>query len=108
MNVEALRKTQRCAIVGALLLLVLLPRPALADEKYAAWGEFLYTLPSTPGFTWTITTGVRSDEQELNGLFSSRVSTEAVFRLPRGWDFRGRFAVVGRDTEVGTDYSFDQ
>ena len=31
-----------------------------------------------------------------------------MFRLPRGWDFRGRFALIGRDTEVGKDYSFDQ
>ena len=46
MNLEALRRAQRDAIVGALLLLVFLPSPAFADEKYAVWGEFIYTLPS--------------------------------------------------------------
>ena len=98
----------RPAIVVALLLFTFLPSPALADDKVAVWGEFIYTLPSKPGFAWTITGGLRSDEQEINGLFTSRVSTEAVFRLPRRWDFRGRFAAIGRDTQVGEDYSFDQ
>ena len=91
--------------LGTLLLLLWVPQPATAQgsrlwDEAALWAEFIYTLRSWEKAVWVITPSIRSDEQEINSTFMTRVTTDATFALPREWEFRGRFFLIGRATEL--------
>ena len=96
-------------LTSTLLLLLCVSRTASAQEaqsvrfwdELAFWGEFIYTLRSWEKVTWTITPSFRTDEQELNSSFMSRVTTEATIKLPEEWDVRSRFFMIGRETDLG-------
>ncbi len=109
--------TKRGRIVCALLLLLCIPQTGWAQEKeeerstrlwddLALWAEFIYTIRDWETVAWVVTPAIRTDEQELNSSFMTRVTTDATVRLPKEWDIRGRYFFIGRDVEVG-DYSID-
>jgi len=100
------------ARVGVLLLLLLVPQSAWAQgarlwDETALWAEFIYTLRSWEKGVWVITPAFRTDEQEINSTFMTRVSTDATFALPREWEVRGRFSLIGHGTEFD-DVVFDK
>ncbi len=106
-------------ILGFALLILLFFRPGFAqdqmfptpepkDPKFAFWGEFIYTVLWQDKLIWTVTPSFRTDEQEINGNFVTRFTTEATYRVPRDWELRGRFYLIGREKEVGGGASFDQ
>ncbi len=98
----------RHAVVATLwLLLVLIPLNGAADEKYALWSDFIYTIRSGDRAIWVVTPSFRTDEQEINSSFATRITTDLTYDLARGWDVRGRFFLIGREAEVG-DAAFDQ
>jgi hypothetical protein len=97
----------RSVSVGLWLLLLLIPRTGGADEKYALWSDFVYTLRSGESLVWVVTPAFRTDEQEVNGRFTTRVSTALTWDLAPGWDLGGQFFLIGREAEVG-DAAFDQ
>ena len=109
--------SKRRRIVGALLLLLCIPQTGWAQEQeevgstrfwddLALWAEFIYTLREWEKVVWVVTPAIRTDEQEIDSGFMSRVTTDATVRLPKEWDVRGRYFFIGRDAEVG-DYSID-
>ncbi len=106
------RTGSRCARAGVLLLALLAPQPGWAQEsrlwdEVALWAEFIYTLRSWEKVVWVVTPAIRTDEQEINSTFMTRVTTDATFALPREWEFRGRFFLIGHGTERD-EVAFDQ
>ena len=92
--------------LGLVLLLLAVPAPARAQESrlwddVAVWADFIYTLRSWDTVVWTVTPSIRTDEQELNTGFMTRVTTEATVVLPNWWDLRGKFFLIGRESELG-------
>ena len=103
--------SKRGLVVGTLLLFLWIPRTGSAQgtrfwDDAALWAEFIYTLRSSEEVVWTVTPSLRTDDQEINSTFMSRVTTEATLALPKEWDVRGRYFFIGHGAEVG-DYSFD-
>ena len=106
------RTGSRRARVGVLLLLLLVPQSAWAQgarfwDETALWADFIYTLRSWEKGVWVITPAFRTDEQEINSTFMTRVSTDATFAPPREWEVRGRFSLIGHGTEFD-DVVFDK
>ena len=95
--------------VGAAVCLVLLlsRRTGAADEKYALWADFIYTLYSGQKVVWVVTPAFRTDEQDVNGRFTTRISTALTYDLAPGGNLRGQFFLIGRQAEVG-EAAFDQ
>ncbi len=95
------------------LLCLLTPAHGLSEEPgqdppFAVWGEFIYTVLGREKFVWTVTPSIRTDEQEIDGNFVSRFSTEATVALPKEeWELRSRLFVIGRAKEGG-GAAFDQ
>ena len=56
---------------------------------------------------WLVSPSFRTDEQEVNGRTMSHLTTDGIFALPKDWEVRGRFFVIGRDKEIGGG-AFDQ
>ena len=105
MNREGLTR----GVVGAAVCLALLlgPRTGAADEKYALWGDFIYTLYSGQKVIWVVAPAFRTAAQAVNGRFTTRISTALTYDLAPGWDLRGQFFLIGRQAEVG-ETAFDQ
>ena len=101
-------------ILGALLLLLLVPQTGWAQQEgstgfwdeLALWADIIYTIRDWEKVVWVVTPAFRTDEQELTSGSMSRLATDATVRLPKEWDIRGRYFFIGRDTEVG-DYTID-
>ena len=101
-------------ILGALLLLLLVPQTGWAQQEgstrlwdeLALWADIIYTIRDWEKVVWVVTPSFRTDEQELTSGSMSRLATDATVRLPKEWDIRGRYFFIGRDTEVG-DYTID-
>jgi len=83
------------------------PLPETDDPNFAFWGEFIYTILWRDRLVWTATPSLRTDEQEINANFVTRFTTEATLELPKAWQFRGRFFLLGRQKEGGGN-AFDQ
>ena len=77
------------------------PLPETDDPNLAFWGEFIYTILWREKLVWTVTPSFRTDEQEINTDLVTRFTTEALLELPRQWQFRGRFFLIGRQEEGG-------
>ena len=77
------------------------PLPETDDPNFAFWGEFIYTILWRDRLFWTVTPSIRTDEQEINADFVTRLTTEAVLQLPKAWQFRGRVFLIGRQKEEG-------
>ena len=80
------RGIRRGWVVGTLLLLLWFPRNAWTQEarfwdKRGLWAEFIYTIRTWEKVLWTVTPSIRTDEQELNTGFMTRVTTEATVHL---------------------------
>ena len=91
--------------MGALLVALCVPRPGRAQgarlwEELALWAELIYTLRTWDKVVWVVTPSIRTDEQELNSGLATRVTTDATVQLPEEWDFRGRFFLIARETEL--------
>ena len=96
---------KRRLIVGALLAALFIPRAGQAQDarfwdEIAIWAEFIYTIQTWDKVVWTVTPWIRTDEQELNTGTMTRVTTEATVLLPKDWDFRGRFFMIGRQSDM--------
>ena len=85
------------------------PGRALCQDQPATafWAEFNYTILSREKFVWLVSPSYRSDEQEVNGRSVSRLTTEGIVILPKDWEVRGRFFLIGRQKELG-GAAFDQ
>ncbi len=112
------RDSKYSPIRGFVLLIFLIASPLLAqnpmppsletdDPNLAFWGEFIYTVLWRERLVWTVTPSIRTDEQEIDANFMSRFTTEAILRLPKAWQFRGRLFLIGREKEEGGG-AFDQ
>ena len=110
---------KRSHVLGFILLTIVMPHPGLAqdpmppiveteDPKFAFWGEFIYTLLWRERLVWTVTPSIRTDEQEIGSDFVSRLTTEANVALPKDWELRGRFFLIGRQKEQNSGAAFDQ
>jgi hypothetical protein len=89
------------------VLLLLTRATALADAETAFWAEFNWTPIWKKNFVMVISPSYRSDEQEVDGGGITRVTFDSIVGLPREWEVRGRFFLIGRDKEVG-GAAFDQ
>jgi len=112
------RALKNSLILGFLVLIFLIPTAGLAqnpapplpetdDPNFAFWGEFIYTVLWRERLVWTVTPSIRTDEQEINANVVTRFATEAILQLPRDWQFRGRFFLIGRQKEEDGN-AFDQ
>jgi len=104
--------SKRGWVVGTLLLLLWIPRTAWTQEagfwdKRGLWAEFVYTIRTWEKVVWTITPSVRTDEQEINSGFMTRVTTEATVQFSEDWDIRNRFFLIGRQSASG-DIDIDE
>jgi hypothetical protein len=103
---------KRGLILGALLLVLSIPRAGQAQDarvwdELAVWAELIYTIRTWDNVVWVVTPSLRTDEQELNSSFVTRVTTDATVRFSEDWDFRGRFFLIGHATELD-DVVFDE
>jgi len=97
--------TKRALILGALLMGLSIPRAGQAQDarlwdELAVWAELIYTIRTWENAVWVVTPSLRTDEQELNSSFMTRVTTDATVRFSEDWDFRGRFFLIGHTTEL--------
>jgi hypothetical protein len=65
-----------------LLLFLWAPPSVSAQEsrfwsELALWAELIYTLQSWDKAVWAVTPAIRTDEQEINSTFMTRVTTDA-------------------------------
>ncbi len=101
------------ALLAAVLSsLLLAPAPARAQgarlwDEVALWTDLIYTLRSWDRVVWTVTPSIRTDEQELNTGFMTRVTTEATVALDDAWDVRGRYFFIRRE-DVREEVVLDQ